>query len=135
MSRRRRSRPDQDLRKLYTGPELVRTRSEAHRQMRLPVTVRDMVQAICADCERRENEMRRWRGTPEQREMWRKTEAVITDALEQVDPGIRGIILDDIAHRRGYEKSRAHGLMSRKMYYNEKNKVETAIACGLWLII
>lgn len=135
MSRRKRSRPDQDLRKLYTGAELNRARIEAHRQMRLPVTVRDLVQAICADHERRENEMRRWRGTAEQRDMWRKADGIIADALDLIDPALRGIMLDDISHRRGYEKSRAHVMMSRKMYYSEKNKVETAIAYGLWLII
>ena len=58
---------------------------------------------------------------------------IICDTTNSHDPMLCSIILDDIINARGFEKSKATIISSKKLYYNMKRKIiqDIAIQCHL----
>ena len=103
-------------------------------QYKLPKTVVRIVRAQCADYERREQAIRNTVLLPEIEDSYKRTNAIIRDALMPCEEQLRKDILNDIADCRGYDKSRTALTISYHAYYRRKMKAIFDIAKKLHLI-
>ena len=58
----------------------------------------------------------------------------INNALEEIEVGLRKIIINDIIENRGYSKSGAQIVISKNAYYRRRRKLIYDIAVLLSLI-
>lgn len=100
----------------------------------IPTSVVNMVNSICADYERRERAIKYSSITGPVLAKYIQLNSVIDDALNDVEVGIRGAILRDIAEGRGYNRSHTQGLASKNTYYRRRRKLIHDIAKSLSLL-
>ena len=100
----------------------------------IPKSVVLIVKSVCADYDRRRllSEM----GDIDEgvKARYDYLNRAIDDALEDIDPGIRRVLLEDIRINRGYDYSPASPFITKNCYYMRKKKVIHDIAKGLSLI-
>lgn len=99
----------------------------------LPGSVVDIVESICADYKRRE---RLTESDCDERVLCtcKKLNEVIDKSLLEIEEPIREDILMDIAEGRGYERSAAQYLISKRAYYQRRRKLIYNIAYALSLM-
>ena len=100
----------------------------------IPTSVVCMVNAICADYERRERAIKHSNITGAVLDKYIELNAVIDDALAEVEVGIRKDLLRDISEGRGYTRSHAQVLVSKNTYYRRRRKLIHDIAKQLSLL-
>lgn len=100
----------------------------------IPSSVVRLVEAICADYDRREQAIKHSSLTGETLETYARLNAAIDAGLESVEPGIRRFMLDDIWLGRGYDFSPCSPFLAKNSYYKRKKKVIHDIAKELKLI-
>ena len=100
----------------------------------IPSGVVAIVKAVCADYERRERAIRYSNITGEVLSRYVELNAVIDNALEEVEIGIRRDLLEDIREGRGYDFSATSPFLAKNTYYQRKRKLIHDIAEGLFLI-
>lgn len=99
----------------------------------LPGSVVDIVKSICADYERRRRVMEHVEDE-QVCAMCLMLNGAIDTALSEVEEGLRGDLLSDLAEGRGYERSAAADKISKNAYYNRRRKLVYDIAHGLALL-
>ena len=100
----------------------------------IPKTVVVVVIAICADYDRRTKAMQLNTVPYEVARHYADLNEVIDNALADVEPGMRSLLLADLQQGKGYDKSMASPIIGKNGYYNRKRKVIHDIAVGLRLI-
>ena len=100
----------------------------------IPTSVVGMVNALCADYERRARAVRSSSVTGAVLETYVQLNAVIDEALEEVEVGIRKDLLRDISEGRGYARSGAQLQVSKNTYYRRRRKLIHDIAKLLSLL-
>lgn len=113
---------------------LNRSRSEAQTYMDLPTDIRMHVQAYVMGSAAREKLMSDPATPVSVRKRYQKIREKIEKVCSEMDARVVEIMLQDIAVRRGYDKSQAHRMMARPTYYRQKNRLERGIAEALGLI-
>ena len=117
-------------------------KTKIYQAYELPRTVVDLVRAVCADYPRRVQYIKKL----EKKEcediceldtlhMCQKLNKIVDEALEPIEETLRGILLEDICEKRGYEHSPAANIISKNAYYMRKRKFLFDIAFRLSLII
>lgn len=100
----------------------------------IPKTVKKIVSGVCDDYERRKKLI----SAPNENErtLTRCTElnAIVDDALAEIEVGARKVILRDVAENRGYYRSGLQVILSKNAYYRRKNKLVHDIASAMALI-
>ena len=97
----------------------------------IPSSVVNIVKSVCADYDRRARVI----GIDGSvLDTYLQLNGIIDKALEEVEPGIRRIILDDVRLGRGYDFSPASPFLAKNTYYSKKRKLVYDIAKGLRLI-
>ncbi len=94
----------------------------------VPAGVLNLVTAVIAERGRRSLDIRL--GTREEAvlEEYRRVNAEIDRALENLEPALRPCMIADIVRRRGYRYSDARELLSKDAYYKRKNRLIADIA-------
>ncbi len=100
----------------------------------VPTSITRVVNAVCADYERRERAIKYSAITGDTLDKYIELNAAVDRALEDVEVGLRKILLDDISSGRGYYKSSAVCLVSKNAYYCRRRKLIHDIATSLSLI-
>lgn len=100
-----------------------------YRKYNIPRTVATVVNAICADYARRAKELSNGTATSE----CERLNAIVDDALENVESGIRKQLLYDISHKIGYRRSAVRSMLAPNTYYARREQVvhDIAVAVGL----
>lgn len=114
--------------------KLHRTRSESLTYMDLPTDIRMHVQAYVMGSAAREKIINDPAVPASIRKKYQKIREKVEKVCQDMDARVVEILLEDIAVRRGYDKSRAHRMMARPTYYRHKNRLERGIADALGLI-
>jgi hypothetical protein len=96
----------------------------------VPKGVVNIVKTVCADYDRRS------KGNADEAvlETYLQLNGVIDTALEEIEAGIRRVILDDVRLGRGYDFSPASPFLAKNSYYNRKRQFVYNVARGLKLI-
>lgn len=100
----------------------------------IPRSVVLIVIAICADYDRRKNAIENEDVSGRVLSEFERFNNVIDRALEDVEPGLRRIMLNDVANRKGYGNTLSSPFLAKNTYYNRKRKLVHDIAAGLGLI-
>lgn len=100
----------------------------------IPTSVVCMVNAICADYERRERAIKYSNITGAVLARYIELNSVIDNALQEVEVGIRADLLRDIADGRGYNRSPTQCVVSKNTYYRRRRKLIHDIAKELSLL-
>ena len=93
-----------------------------------------IVEAVCADYERREPAIKYSNITGDTLEQYVELNSAVDTGLEAIEPGVRHFMLDDICNGRGYDYSFASQYMAKNSYYTRKKKIVFDIAKSLHLI-
>ena len=96
-----------------------------HLDKRITKTVMGLVEALCADYPRRRrlaDYLSYTKGNDADLAHLRGINEKIDEALNEVDEGLRGYMLSDIANRNGYGRSMASPFIRKDSYYAQKNK-------------
>lgn len=113
---------------------LNRTKSEAQKYMDLPTYIRMHIQAYVMGSAERERLMSEPGVPAAVRTRYREIQEKIEKICSEMDARVVEILFEDIAVRRGYDKSKAHRMMARPTYYRQKNRLERGIAEALGLL-
>lgn len=108
-------------------------RRKAVDKWEVPETVVQIVKAFCADYSRRAKALSRHNVSDDTVALYVKLNSVIDAALEEVEEGIRQIMLTDIQLGRGYDFSPASPFLAKNTYYQRKRKIVHKIAKSLLL--
>ena len=100
----------------------------------IPTTVVNIVYSICADYDRRERIIKYSSVTGAVLDRMVELNAIVDNALEDIEPGMRREIIKDIAEGRGYNKSNCCVMMDKNSYYRRKRKLVHDIAATMSLI-
>ena len=100
----------------------------------IPASVVYLVNAICADYERRQRAIKYSTVTGAVLERYIQLNSVIDQALSEVEVSLRADLLQDITAGRGYTKSSAQYLVSKNAYYRRRRKLIHDIATELSLL-
>lgn len=100
----------------------------------IPTSVVCLVQAVCADYKRREKIIKRGNACGDVLAKYILLNGTIDRAMSSVEAGIRADMLEDIAARRGYTKSRTQLIVAKNTYYRRRRKVIYDIAKDLSLL-
>jgi hypothetical protein len=100
----------------------------------MPRTIVEIVQAVCADYDRREAAIKYSAISGPVLKTYVDMNAAIEKALTCVEAGIRYELLYDIGRRTGYDVSTLADRMAKGTYYQRKGQVISAIARALALI-
>ena len=100
----------------------------------IPQSIVAVVNAICADYERREKAIRYSTITGVVLDKYVELNAIVDRALEDIEPGVRKEILRDISEGRGYYKSGMQIILSKNAYYRRRRKLVHDIAKDLALL-
>ena len=115
-------------------------RKKLYYRYEIPTSIVSIGKAICADYDRRERVISR--AASETNEVsssdpvidrLSELNAIVDEALVEIEEELRRIMLDDILTGRGYEFSQATTIVSRGAYYRRKRKLIYDIAKGLRL--
>lgn len=101
---------------------------------KIPSSVVHLVNAICADYERRDRAIRHSTITGAVLERYIELNSVIDRALSDVETEIRADLLYDIANGRGYTRSCTQCVMSKNTYYRRRRNFVHTIAKELSLL-
>ena len=96
-----------------------------HLDKRISKTVMNSIENLCADYPRRKRLADYLIYTKKDDDNLRELmawNAKIDEALSEVDEGLRGYMLSDIANRNGYGRSMASPFIRKDSYYAQKNK-------------
>lgn len=96
----------------------------------IPFSVVRVVYSICGDYERREKAIRSDNAT----EAMVRLNAIVDEALEDIEPAIRRDIISDISDGRGYYKSNCCIMMEKNTYYRRRRKLVYDIAKAMQLL-
>lgn len=114
-------------------------RKKLYYRYEIPTSIVSIVKAICADYDRRERVISRTACNPDKVssdpviDRLSELNAIVDEALVEIEEELRRIMLDDILTGRGYEFSQATTIVSRGAYYRRKRKLIYDIAKGLRL--
>lgn len=97
----------------------------------VPLTVKNVVQAVCNDSYRRSVRRKAKGVTDREIETYDHLDKAIHDAVMLTDKGVRQDLLSDICGRKGAQMSNCLTYMSRATYYREKAKLIYQIAINL----
>ena len=97
----------------------------------LPKTVYDIVCAVCADYDRRENIAS---DNTSVAMRCKELNDIVERSLLTVDSGLRTTILSDVIYSNGYRHSKANAVCNFKTYYRQKRRFLICIAQDLNLI-
>jgi hypothetical protein len=111
-----------------------RGRPKQYYKYQLPTGVVKVVQAQCADFERKRIALKNGGISDEVRKAYEEINAIISEALEEVEEACRKDFLKDIAENHGWNKSSINWMLSQGAYYNRKWKVVYEIARKMFLI-
>ena len=100
----------------------------------IPASVVHVVNAICADYERRERAIKYSNITGTVLARYIELNSVIDGALQEVEGGIREGLLRDISEGRGYTRSSIQHIVSKNTYYRRRRKLIHDIARNLSLL-
>ena len=100
----------------------------------VPFSVVKIVNALCADYERREKLIKSENISDECRRNVSRINAAIDSALEDIELGIRKELLLDITYGRGFLRSACCVFMNKDSYYRRRRKFVYDIAVNLNLI-
>ena len=100
----------------------------------IPTNVVNIVKAICADYDRRIQLLKSDNIDSGCRAEFLYINKAMESALEDVEIGIRKIMLCDIQHNRGYEHSLSSAFIAKNTYYARKRKLIYDIAKNMKLI-
>ena len=100
----------------------------------VPKTVEDIVRAICADYDRRAIAIQSMSEDSLIKNKYKEINLLIDSAIEDIEAPIRRVMLEDIFNGRGYDRSPASYMISRRPYYARKHKIIHDIALKLNLI-
>lgn len=109
-------------------------RHQVYFKWEIPSSVVKIVNSICADYDRREKLISCSKVTGDVLEHLIKLNAVVDDALADIEPGIRREVLNDITEGRGYYKSGCCVIMDKNSYYRRRRKLVHDIAVAINLI-
>lgn len=108
----------------------------------VPMTVVSVVNAICADYDRRkrliaENKLKNLYEEPHKMtilEVNSRLNGAVDYALRRVEEVLREVMLYDIASGRGYYRSKAQTMISKGAYYRRRRRIVYDIAVELALV-
>ena len=100
----------------------------------IPSSVVGVVISVCNDYERRRLAIEKGDLPEKSKDICERINDSIDGVLEEIEPGIRRVILRDISCRRGYRCSQASGIISENAYYRRKHKIIHDIAQSIGLI-
>ena len=100
----------------------------------IPNTVVAVVKTLCADYQRRKIALERDTVSGAVKDEYARINAAIDLALNDIEEGIKDIVLQDVVSNRGYDFSQASPFIAKNTYYNRKRKLVYDIAAGLNLI-
>lgn len=110
-------------------------RQKMYFRYEIPTNVVNIVKAICVDYERRKQLLRNDSALdPDVRAELLSLNVALESALDNVEIGIRKIILGDIQNNRGYDHSRSAAFLAKNTYYSRKRKLIYDIAKNMNLI-
>lgn len=93
-----------------------------------------IVNAIIADYDRRENLIKYSTVTGPVLDRLVELNAIVDRALEDIEPGMRRDIVQDITFGRGFYKSNCCVMMEKNTYYRRRRKLVHDIAVEMHLI-
>ena len=100
----------------------------------IPCAVVEIVRGLCADYERRENAIKFSSIVGDVLERYVELNRAIDRALEQIEVGQRGHLIEDVAEGRGYNASMCSVRFAKNTYYERKRKFIHDVAKELFLI-
>ena len=109
-------------------------RKKTFQHYEMPSSVVNIVIAHCADFSRRDKTIALNAAPTEVLQIYRELNQVIDNALEDIEIGLRKIIISDITENRGYYKSGAQIVISKNAYYRRRRKLIHDVAVGMRLI-
>jgi hypothetical protein len=109
-------------------------RKKIFQQYDIPTSVVNIVIALCGDYPRRKKSLQSNAAPVDILESYKNLNVAIDKALEDIEVGLRGIIISDITEYRGYNKSGAQVVISKNAYYRRRRKLIHDIAVGMRLI-
>ena len=109
-------------------------REKMYYSWKIPESVVHLVNALCADYERRERAIKHSTITGAVLDRYIELNSVIDSALCEIDQGIRDDLLYDITVGRGYTRSCAQYVVSKNTYYRQRKKFVQEIATKLFLL-
>ena len=101
---------------------------------RLPTGVVETVNGICRDYERKRDALAGNSIRAEVRSIYEAHNTAVNNALLMIEPTLRYLILEDIAARRGYNRSGARSYVAHNGYAERKCRFIYQIALNLNLI-
>lgn len=110
------------------------SRQRMYFRWEIPTSVVNIVKSVCADYDRRQRIINSSVASTDVIARYSELNAVIDEALLDVEPGIRKDILNDIHLGRGYDFSPASPFLAKNTYYQRKRKLIHDIAKGLSLL-
>ncbi len=109
-------------------------REKMYYSWEIPASVVVVVNAICADYDRRERAIKYKAITGEVLERYIELNNAVDKALTEVETGLRQTLLQDISAGRGYTRSPAQCVVSKNAYYRRRRKLIHDIAIDLSLL-
>lgn len=109
-------------------------RKRIYYRYEIPKSVVVIVKSVCADYDRRKLLSEMGELDEGVKARYDYLNGAIDDALIEIDPGIKRVMLEDIRNNRGYDYSPASPFLTKNSYYMRKKKVIHDIAKGLSLI-
>lgn len=100
----------------------------------IPSGAAKIAKAICADYDRRASAIRKGEGGEELLEEYKRLNAVVDTALEELDTAMRADLLASFKTGAGYEKSHAHMYVCKNSFYARKRQVVYLVAKELSLV-
>lgn len=101
---------------------------------KLPIGVVETVKGICKDYERKREALSVTSLKAEVRSAYEAHNTAVNNALLTLEPSLRYLILEDVAEKRGYNKSAARSYIAHNGYAERKCRFIYHIAVNLNLV-